>query len=221
MLKKYLTSLLLTLTVSMFVLISTDVAAKAKDQNCPSGEFLNGYDVYGNAICEIDSTLNPSDFACPCFDKATVQSIVRGYRGWRVDQEGQCFNEAGVVKYLGCVPLGPNSDDCNAGIVAAGEHSLIGNFGVATEGVHECIIDDEADLLPVFGNESHPNRFGQALMPHTAQACMNIILEVMDEEGCPREDDCGNGIRDVGEECDFHYYPDESDCTQECTWESF
>lgn len=217
MLKNLLTSFFLALTVSVFMLISTDAAAKTKDQSCPSGEFLNGYDIYGNAICEIDSTLNPSDFACPCFDKATVQSIVRGYRGWRVDQEGQCFTyEVGFVKYLGCEPLGPNNNDCNVGIVAAGVNSLIGSFGPSPDSVHGCIITDEQHKLPLFGIDPFTNKFGQALMPHTAQACMDIILEVMEEEGCPREDDCGNGILDAGEECDWKVV---EDCTQECLWE--
>jgi hypothetical protein len=221
MLKNLLTSFFLALTVSVFMLISTDAAAKPKNQSCPAGEVLEGYDIYGNPICVIDGTLDPNNFACPCFDKATVQTIIQSYRGWRVDQEGQCFRDEGVVKYLGCEPLGPNNNDCNVGIVAAGVNSLIGSFGPSPDSVHGCITIDEQHKLPLFGSEFFTNKYGQALMPHTAQACMDIILEVMEEEGCPREDDCGNGIRDPNEECDYKYFPDESDCTQECIWEPF
>jgi hypothetical protein len=214
MFSKLLTSSFLVLTVSVFMLISTAAVAKTKDQGCPSGENLQGYDIYGNSICVIDSTLNSSDFVCPCFDKATVQSLIQGFRGWLAPAEGQCFREEGAVKYVGCAPLGPNAS-CPRGIIAAGLHSLIGNFsGPSTEGVQECIIIDEPKLLhPGFGSDTFRNKFGQALMPHTAQACMDIILEVMEEEGCPREDDCGNGIIDPGEACDWN---GDDDCNREC-----
>jgi hypothetical protein len=209
----FLTSSFLALTVSVFMLISTDTVAKTKDQSCPSGEFLNGYDIYGNPICVIDSTLNPSDFACPCFDKATVQSIFREYPGWRAANEGQCFREEGAVKYVGCEPLGATTVSCREGVVAAGKHGLIGDYGLSTDSFLECIISDGNHRLPLFGTGSSPFKFGQALMFHSTQACMNIILEVMEEEGCSREDDCGNGIIDPGEECDWN---GNDDCNREC-----